>query len=366
MGSLLAGRSGYQTPVRRKVTPTASPAGTARPVDVGGVVEERRAMTYRHGLVEVGDGVHAYLQPDGSWGWSNAGLVTGAGSSTLVDTLFDLELTQRMLDDMAALTAARPIARVVNTHANGDHCHGNQLLAGPGVEVVTSAATAAELGEVSAATLAAMVAGAGDDVMGRFVRAAFGPFDFVGIDVPEPTATFSGRLTLDAAGRPLELIEVGPAHTAGDIVAWLPDDRVLFAGDILFIGGTPIMWAGPIGNWIAACDLIVDLDPTTVVPGHGPLTDLAGVREVRDYLVLVDSVARACHAAGSTPLEALHEIERAVDATPAAGWTERERLVVTLLGVWRELDPSYRLPAGVTAFGLMADAWARHTASLDH
>ncbi|MFN3216649.1 MAG: MBL fold metallo-hydrolase [Acidimicrobiales bacterium] len=317
--------------------------------------------TYAKGLVEVGDGVHAYLQPDGSWGWSNAGLVVGAGESALVDTLFDLPLTRQMLDTMAPLTATRPIATVVNTHANGDHCHGNQLLAGADVEVVTSAATAAEFDEVPASRLAAMVARADDSVLGRFVSMAFGPFAFEGIEVPEPTTTFSGRLALDAGGRLVELMEVGPAHTEGDVVAWIPDERVLFAGDILFIGGTPIMWAGPIGNWIAACDLIVDLEPEVVVPGHGPLTDVDGVRQVRDYLSLVETMAGQCHASGLSPLEATVEIDRTVDGGPYRSWSDRERLIVTVLGIWRELEPGYVFPDRRSPFALMAEAWARRS-----
>ena len=87
-------------------------------------------MDYEKGLVEVADGVHAYLQPDGGWGWSNAGLLVGYGASLLVDTLFDLRLTSEMLDAMTSVTASRPIGTVVNTHANGDHCYGNQLVKG--------------------------------------------------------------------------------------------------------------------------------------------------------------------------------------------------------------------------------------------
>lgn len=74
---------------------------------------------FEKGLVEVGEGIHAYLQPDGSWGWSNAGLVRGGDESVLVDTLFDLHLTREMLDAMTPLTGGAPISTVVNTHANG-------------------------------------------------------------------------------------------------------------------------------------------------------------------------------------------------------------------------------------------------------
>src|SRR5215218_9834180 len=99
---------------------------------------------FSKGLHEVGDGTWAYLQPDGGWGWSNAGLVTDGDASLLVDTLFDLKLTQQMLDDLRAVSsAAGSIGTVVNTHANGDHCYGNQLV--PGADIVASSASAREM-----------------------------------------------------------------------------------------------------------------------------------------------------------------------------------------------------------------------------
>ena len=103
------------------------------------------SLPYSLGLHEVGDGLHAYLQPDGGWGWSNAGLIVGDGVSLLVDTLFDLRLTAAMLDSMSPLTTAAPVASVVNTHANGDHCYGNSEVTRrwSGAEIVASTATAA-------------------------------------------------------------------------------------------------------------------------------------------------------------------------------------------------------------------------------
>ena len=132
-----------------------------------------RAPAYVEGLHEVADGVFAYLQPDGGWGWSNAGLVVGDGSSLLVDTLFDLRLTQRMLDSMAGHVRTSPIGTVVNTHANGDHCYGNQLVAD--AEIVSSRAAAEEMSEVPPAMLAALNADPGD--VGRLFRRFFGAFD---------------------------------------------------------------------------------------------------------------------------------------------------------------------------------------------
>src|ERR1043165_1555680 len=101
---------------------------------------------YTKGLHDLGNGCFAYLQPDGGWGWSNAGLIVDRDQTLLVDTLFDLELTREMLDRMsAAVPAARSIGRLVNTHANGDHTFGNQLV--KDAEIIASRACAEEMKE---------------------------------------------------------------------------------------------------------------------------------------------------------------------------------------------------------------------------
>ena len=209
-------------------------------------------MTYTKGLHEVGDRLWAYLQPDGGWGWSNAGLVVDGGASLLVDTLFDLQLTADMLAAMrAASPAAEAIGTVVNTHANGDHCYGNQLVAG--AEIVASTASAKEMDEVPPSMLAAFVGMAGDlGPAGDFLLEIFGGFTFEGIEVVAPTTTFDGALSLVVGDRRVDLLELGPAHTGGDVAVHLPDDGVLFTGDLVFHGGHPIVWAGPIANLIAA------------------------------------------------------------------------------------------------------------------
>ena len=166
------------------------------------------------GLHEVADGVFAYLQPDGGWGWSNAGLLAGDWSSLLVDTLFDLRLTAEMLDAMRrAEPAARHIGTLVNTHANGDHCYGNGLL--PDAEVVTTEAAAREMGAVPPSALLALLAADMAEPTNRYVQEAFGAFEFAGIEVPEPTRTFTGSLDLELGGRLISLEQVGPAPPAG-------------------------------------------------------------------------------------------------------------------------------------------------------
>ncbi len=314
------------------------------------------ATDYTLGLHELGDGCFAYLQPDGGWGWSNAGLIVGEGASLLVDTLFDLDLTAAMLDAMAPVMGRAPIDTVVNTHANGDHCYGNGEVVRrrPDVEIVASTATAHEMTEVPPAMLAALNQAPGE--VGDLFRSFFGEFHFDGVELVAPTTTFDRRLDIEVGGRLVELIEVGPAHTSGDTIVHVPDSRTVYTGDILFVGGTPIVWAGPLSNWVAACDLMLGLDVDTVVPGHGPLTDTAGIVAVRDYLGFVDAEATARQAAGLDAFEAARDIARLLGVDERfRELGEFGRIAVNVETVYRTLDPGHSTPDVVEQFRRMAE-----------
>jgi glyoxylase-like metal-dependent hydrolase (beta-lactamase superfamily II) len=307
--------------------------------------------SFRKGLADLGGGLYAWLQPDGSWGYSNAGLVTDGEASLLVDTLFDLPLTREMLGAMADATpAARHIDVLVNTHANGDHCYGNQLV--EDAVIIASRASAEEMVHVPPAVMAEMIRNADQlGAAGAYFARIFGAFAFEGIEPTPPSRTFEGRHDLLVGDKRVELIEVGPAHTRGDVIVHVPDDGVVFTGDILFIEGTPIMWEGPVGNWIAACDRIVAMQPRVVVPGHGPLTDLEGVRAVRDYLAFVRDEARARFDAGLSAADAARDIALG----GYASWLDAERIVVNVHTLYREFGADAAPPNLVELFGLMAE-----------
>jgi cyclase len=310
---------------------------------------------YTRGLQELGDGCFGYLQPDGGWGWSNAGLIVGDGASLLVDTLFDLRLTADMLDSMSALTDAAPIGSLVNTHANGDHCYGNSEVAErwPSASIVASTAAADEMGDVPPAMLHALNEAPGD--VGDLFRSFFGEFDFGGIELTLPTTTFDDQLVVDVGGRTVELIEVGPAHTEGDVIVHVPDCATVYTGDILFIGGTPIVWAGPLSNWVAACDRMLDMDVQTVVPGHGPITDSAGITAVREYLAFVDAEASGRHAAGIDAFDAARDIAALLGADARfSELGEYGRIAVNVDTVYRSLDAAHESPDVVEQFRRMA------------
>ena len=306
---------------------------------------------YESGLQEIGDGLYAYLQPDGSWGWSNAGLIADGESTLLVDTLYDLHLTERMLGEMRrAVPAAARIDTLVNTHANGDHCYGNSLV--QGARIVASERTAAEMPELPPAAMAALVEQAPQmGELGAFFLRCFGAFDFAGIELALPQDTFTGELTIHVGAREVRLIEVGPAHTRGDTLALLARERVLFSGDILFNGAHPIAWAGPISNWIAACERILAMDVEVIVPGHGPLAGKHDVRELKAYFEYLYEQARALHAEGMTALEAA----RSIALERWADWGEGERLVVNIASIYRELAGSPEPASPLEAFQQMAE-----------
>lgn len=312
-----------------------------------------RRAAYARGLVDLGQGLYAWLQPDGGWGWSNAGLVVDGDASLLVDTLFDEPLTGEMLAAMQASTgvSAEAIRVLVNTHANGDHTHGNALL--PNAEVIASAAAAREMAELPPAKVAQLMAGARAGALGaagEMLDEVFAPFDLASARGRPPTRTFERELRIKVGDKAVLLRNVGPAHTAGDVVVHVPGDRAVFTGDILFIDSTPIMWAGPVGNWLEACDWILGLDVESIVPGHGPLTDKAGVARVQEYLRYLDREARTRYDAGMSVDEAVRDI--------ALGeyrhWLDPERIAVNVHTLFREYAGDTSPPDVVALFGAMA------------
>ena len=312
-------------------------------------------------MTAVGDGCYAWIQPNGEWLESNAGLVVGDGESALVDTLADLPLTRRMLDAFADLTSAAPIRTLVNTHSDADHVDGNQLLAG--ADIVSSRRSAELIRRQNPGSFKQfdrlargmrlvgrlplpVIGSLGLPVLprirvrtiGNYIGDMLAPFDFDGIEIPPTTREFEVELTLEVGGRKLRLIEVGPAHTPGDLFIHVPDAGVVYTGDILFVGATPVMWAGPVVNWINAIDRLLALDADTYVPGHGPVCGREEAEALKRYWVWLEAAARHRFGLGMSAWEAARDIALSPEfATHEwAGWRQPERIVINVHTLERE------------------------------
>jgi glyoxylase-like metal-dependent hydrolase (beta-lactamase superfamily II) len=306
---------------------------------------------YTKGLHDLGNGGYAWLQPDGGWGWSNAGLIVDEGESLLVDTLFDVPLTREMLAAMkrAEPRAAAKIGTLVNTHHNGDHCFGNECC--EGAEIIAHTLAREAMAHEGPQRLALMMDAAPSlGETGAFLTRCFGAFDFKGVTQTLPTTTFETEITRQVGSKTVHIMHVGPAHTPGDALVHVPRDRTVFTGDILFIEGHPVMWEGPVGNWIAACERILDMDVETVVPGHGPITDQRGVTAVRDYLVYIRDEAAKRYEAGLSAFDAARDI----DMSDYDSWGDGERIVVNVATLYKEFSGERTANDAAALFGQMA------------
>jgi glyoxylase-like metal-dependent hydrolase (beta-lactamase superfamily II) len=293
-------------------------------------------------LREIAPHVFAALVPDRGWSWSNAGFVA-RGDGLMVDTFMDVRRTRESLALLADAGAAQP-ARLVNTHHNVDHCWGNQLFRGR--EIIAHRRAAEHMAkDLTPAALAALVsAEQASPGLAWFAGDLRGHFDFSEVEVTLPSRLIDGDLALEVGGTPVRVLSVGPAHTAGDVLVHLPEDDVLFAGDVIFRGCTPLGWEGTFAGWIAALERIVALAPAVIVPGHGPLCAVEGAEEMIAYFRYVEAEAGRCFARGLS----LEEAACAIELGPYARWSQPERLVFNLARAYRELaggSPDETLPA---------------------
>lgn len=263
----------------------------------------------------LGAGVHAYVQLDGSWGLNNAGFLVADDGVLVIDTCFTERRARRLHAAIRDRTDA-PIRVIANTHHHGDHTFGNVVLAEPGTTIVAHERCRTEMIESGLAT-----------------TALFPGVEWGEIRIAPPTVTFTDRLDLWIGETKVEAHFIGPAHTSNDVVYWLPEQRILFAGDLLFNGGTPFVLMGTVAGSLAAYERLRAFPAETVVPGHGPVCDLGLADDMVAYLRWLDALGRDAFARGLAPLEAAEK----ADLGGFAAWHDRERLVGNLHRLYAEL-----------------------------
>ncbi|QXJ23403.1 MBL fold metallo-hydrolase [Actinomadura graeca] len=266
-------------------------------------------------VIELAGRVHVYEQAPGGWCVNNAGIVVDGRGALVIDTAATETRAKRLRDAVDGL-ASGPRRVVVNTHAHGDHTFGNHVF-GPATTVIAHEDCRTDM-----------------DRHGLALTGLWPGTDWGEIELVLPDITVTDGLTLRYGSEAAEVVHVGPAHTEGDLVVWLPGPRILFAGDVLFSQVTPFHLFGSVRGTLAAIERLRDLGPRTVVCGHGPVAGPDVLEENASYLRWILRLAESGTAAGETPLE----VAGGADLGRYGQWIDTERIVGNLHRAYLEMD----------------------------
>jgi cyclase len=269
---------------------------------------------------EVAENVFAYIQPDGTWWINNTGFLAGSDGVIAVDTCATERRTQLFLDHVHQVTD-QPVRLLVNTHHHGDHTHGNYL---------TYPATI-----IGHAECRELILQSGLSQYAGIFEGPDRPVEWGELQLAPPTVTFTDSVTVHAGDIRAELHYIGnPAHTTNDVVAWLPDHKVLYTGDLVFNQGTPFVLMGSVSGALRALRRLREFGPEVIVPGHGPVCDLSVLDQLARYYGFVTETAIAAKQAGIGALEAA----RSIDLGEFGELSDSERIVGNLHRALFELD----------------------------
>lgn len=236
---------------------------------------------------------------------SNAGFVVTPAGVVVFDALGSPQLARELLAEIARVTP-QPVTHVIVSHYHADHIYGLQEFRRAGARVLAQRAALEYLNSDTAASRLAAS------------RAELAPWIDAQTQLVTPDEWIDGARELVVGGRRLLLQPLGPAHTPEDLVLFLPDERVLFAGDMVFRGRIPFVGQADSRQWIAALDTLLRMQPQVVVPGHGPLsrTPIEDLTLTRDYLAYLRESMGA----------AARDMEPFDDAYARADWSRFEHL----------------------------------------
>jgi cyclase len=276
------------------------------------------SRSWPSGLIQVAPGVYAYVQAGGGLCVANAGLIVGDDECAVIDALFAPSMTRAFRDEIARVSD-RPVTLLINTHHHVDHTMGNALF--PEAKIISHVNARSEQERVGKGVL---------DLLRPRIPELVAEVEDVELRLPDET--YEGERTLEAAGRTVRLLHPGTAHTIGDTLVLLPQERVLFAGDVAFHSVTPLAFEGRISSWIEVCERIDALDVETIVPGHGPVGRKGEFRQMRGYLETVRDQTRGAFDVG-VPQERATQV---IDIGRYAGWEEPERLTLNVARLYQE------------------------------
>lgn len=236
---------------------------------------------------------------------SNAGFVVTPAGVVVIDALGSPALAQRLLAEIRRHTA-QPVTHVILTHYHADHIYGLQAFKAAGAKIVAHQ-RAREYLNSDTARLRLQAS-----------RTELAPWIDEKTQLVAADEWLAGDTELTLGGVRFVVKAVGPSHTPEDLVVYLPQKKVLFAGDLVFRNRIPFVGQADSRQWIKALDSLLGFDAKVIVPGHGGVSTQAreDMELTRDYLTHLRKVMG----------EAARNLEPWEDAYAAADWSRFEKL----------------------------------------
>ncbi|WP_064092061.1 MBL fold metallo-hydrolase [Rossellomorea aquimaris] len=270
-------------------------------------------------LKEVRKGVYAALIKKGQGAWGNAGIIDLGDELLVFDTFASPQAAQELRIAAETLTG-KQVRYAINSHVHFDHTFGNQIFRD--AHIISSTTTRNELSKINLMELInqfgpyiAQLEEQAEKMSDPIKKQEFFEEDISEkirlkdnlhhIDLTLPSITFNRKLSLHGTKRTAELISFGPGHSPDDTILYLPEDYVLFAGDLISVNFHPLLAPnGDYHNWQKALMTIADLDIETIVPGHGNVSDREAIHSMISYISeIVDLVITS--GEGGSSLEEL-------------------------------------------------------------
>ncbi len=269
------------------------------------------------GLQEIAKGVFAYVHDEARWDKCNSGFIVGEDGVMVIDAMMVESMVRPYLEVIRKVTS-KPVRYVVNTHHHVDHSFGNQFYDNP--EIISHSRCREAMLNVDIAAY-------------QKQRPEYSE-DWPKIQLTPATVTYEGKMVVHLGDRIVELLHPGAAHTYGDTLIFLPEERVLFTGDVAFHYLIPMARDGHVSNWIrVARRLINHMDAKTIMPGHGPVGDKTAIIKTLNYLQLLRRTCRSYFRQGAGEEDA----EVAMHVDEYEDWAEPWRVKINVERMYKEL-----------------------------
>lgn len=267
-------------------------------------------------MVKLAEGVYGFIGKEGA---TNSGFVVTDEGVIVIDTQGPKELALLLKKKIQEITD-KPLLYVINTHYHGDHTFGNQYFR-EAKEIIAHENTRKNLIEKD------------EDHREQFKR-FFGEKALEGFELTLPTRIIKETFLLWAGGKKMEVAYLGRGHTDGDMIVYLPVERVLFGGDLLYKDRLPWLGDAYIPEWIETLDRLKNFDAGICVPGHGSIGDKDAISDFQQYLVDLKAEVKRYIEEG----KGVEEIKKEISLPQYQHWSKyQEWLPLNAEKVYREI-----------------------------